>query len=691
MTKDEELAAYLKEKQNIKFHVLLPLGLFLGFAGLLIGGINLVFMPRSAANLNSDIAQIYMDILAPALQDAIQADDHKSEKIAQEFQNVSYLKEVVYAALLDKDGAIISEWKRDPSSRFSAKEAKKLESGEKRQIHRGFYVKKELKNTSGYTVIIAFDSLILLKEQITDYGSLYAVFLCMVLVLVAIAVWVVNTHVIKPLVTVSDKNTEILEKNDLTIVLPLEAHTEIGQMTIVINTITEKMRTMLLTLGEISLKFIEVVQELTASGTSVSEGALVIQQQAANTNEKMAALASSFNAVAAKLRDLSAESERGSTTVYEMSQVNQEVFDNVTAMSSAVTQSIAAIEEMTGAIEKTSGHVSRLNNDIESVNSAMQRLDSSIAIEEKSAGDSIATAEELSENAESGMQALKETINGISKIEESSAETAEVIAALGKHAMNIGNILHVIDDVTKQTNLLALNAAIISAQAGEHGRGFAVVAEEIGALAGRTKDSTKEIAELITTIQAETERAVKVMGESKGVIAAGAKLGKEAQEAFDKLRKSADKSIEQAKALAKATAEQASDVRAVTGAIESITGTVGEINSSAQNQAQGAAALNKAAEKMNLLNQQVAKSSEEQARSAKDVLKAIQNISEMSAAVSKYQDNQTAGTNRALELIGSVDNYASLQDNSSKHLAAVIGEINSHIGKLAEYVGEFKI
>jgi methyl-accepting chemotaxis protein len=473
--------------------------------------------------------------------------------------------------------------------------------------------------------------------------------------------------------------------------MPLKTTNEVTIIAECINTLTAKLRGILLDLRDTCGKFSEISNNLEEAGSEIGGNSAAIRASIKDAGKTMDELVTSFNAVAAKLRDLSAESERGSTTVYEMSQVNQEVFDNVTAMSSAVTQSIAAIEEMTGAIEKTSGHVSRLNNDIESVNSAMQRLDSSIAIEEKSAGDSIATAEELSENAESGMRALKETINGISKIEESSAETAEVIAALGKHAMNIGNILHVIDDVTKQTNLLALNAAIISAQAGEHGRGFAVVAEEIGALAGRTKDSTKEIAELITTIQAETERAVKVMGESKGVIAAGAKLGKEAQEAFDKLKKSADKSIEQAKALAKATAEQASDVRAVTGAIESITGTVGEINSSAQNQAQGAAALNKAAEKMNLLNQQVAKSSEEQARSAKDVLKAIQNISEMSALVNKRQESQIAATKEAAGAVEFVDKNAVMQNRAADKLGNIIATINEQLKELTVFTEEFKI
>ena len=82
-----------------------------------------------------------------------------------------------------------------------------------------------------------------------------------------------------------------------------------------------------------------------------------------------------------------------------------------------------------------------------------------------------------------GEKAIEETIDAMQQISNSSKE--------------IGDIIHVVNDIAFQTNLLALNAAVEAARAGDAGRGFAVVASEVRNLAVRTADSSKKVEGLI--------------------------------------------------------------------------------------------------------------------------------------------------------------------------------------------------
>src|SRR6202008_235311 len=101
-------------------------------------------------------------------------------------------------------------------------------------------------------------------------------------------------------------------------------------------------------------------------------------------------------------------------------------------------------------------------------------------------------------------------------------KSAQTVANLGTRSEQIGQIVGTIEDIADQTNLLALNAAIEAARAGEQGRGFAVVADEVRALAERTTKATKEISDMIKTIQNETKTAVHAMEEGVEEVERGA-------------------------------------------------------------------------------------------------------------------------------------------------------------------------
>ncbi|MCG8429393.1 MAG: methyl-accepting chemotaxis protein [Chromatiales bacterium] len=113
---------------------------------------------------------------------------------------------------------------------------------------------------------------------------------------------------------------------------------------------------------------------------------------------------------------------------------------------------------------------------------------------------------------------LKVIAEGSSKLTGYAEISRSNIDNLFSSLEEIGKFTALITSVSEQTNLLALNAAIEAARAGDHGRGFAVVADEVRSLAGRTSDATKEISEVVKTIDGYSQTTRDSFSDLSGVV-----------------------------------------------------------------------------------------------------------------------------------------------------------------------------
>ncbi|MEJ2611774.1 MAG: methyl-accepting chemotaxis protein [Candidatus Thiodiazotropha sp.] len=115
---------------------------------------------------------------------------------------------------------------------------------------------------------------------------------------------------------------------------------------------------------------------------------------------------------------------------------------------------------------------------------------------------------EISTQAITSVETMSSEIDNVTSISKKSTDS---VVKLREIAGSISDFVSIIQGISEQTNLLALNAAIEAARAGEMGRGFAVVADEVRNLAGRTREATAEIANLVDTITQETKESVETM------------------------------------------------------------------------------------------------------------------------------------------------------------------------------------
>ena len=238
-----------------------------------------------------------------------------------------------------------------------------------------------------------------------------------------------------------------------------------------------------------------------------SSGDLTVRAQI--TDGEIGIVADFFNSIVENLRDIVTQVKDAS------GQVNRSVSNDGESIRKLSTDSIeqatqinitlASIEEMTAALQ-------------------------AVANQAAEAAQASQTAEAT---AKAGGKAMESTVNSISQVRETVAETAKKVKRLGESSQQISKVVELINQIALKTNLLAVNAGIEAARAGEEGRGFAVVAEEVGALAAQSAMATKDIEQIIAAIQTETSDVVEAMETSTSQVVDGTRSVAEAKQSLE--------------------------------------------------------------------------------------------------------------------------------------------------------------
>lgn len=305
-----------------------------------------------------------------------------------------------------------------------------------------------------------------------------------------------------------------------------------------------------------------------------------------------------------EMRQIANVTQRLANTVQESTSTVEEA-ERVVTLTNESLQQAASI---TADISK---HADTLSDTTASTASAMLEMKHSISRVRETAITAASLAEQAGVDAERGTQVLTESMTGIEHIREASRAIGAVTEDLERRVGEIGDVLHLITELTRRTNLLALNASIIAAQAGAEGRGFAVVADEIKDLARRTAISAGSIDTLIQAVAEGAHAARRAAVAGADAVETGATQFSEAARTMTDILSRLRNSASLSKSIAAATEEQARSSAYVTRSIQEVQGHVNEISTKAVEQTRRSEYLQRQVSRSRELIEMLSKTSRE--------------------------------------------------------------------------------
>jgi methyl-accepting chemotaxis protein len=414
-----------------------------------------------------------------------------------------------------------------------------------------------------------------------------------------------------PLALLIDVTRQIAQSGDLDQKVQITSEDEVGELARTFNTMVDYLREMAavsesIAGGDLSTEVTPRSSRDTL-GNAFREMAFGLRNLVKNVRDSAAQVASGSNQVASASDDSAKISVQAASAIDEVTSTMHEMSINVQNMvkstqmqSSNVSETSASIDQMVASIQRVA-------------DTARVLLDIS---------------QRSRDEVHSGITTMEKATEGLTRINSAITSSSEIISILGQRADDIGKIIEVIDDLAEQTNLLALNAAIEAARAGEHGLGFAVVADEVRKLAEKSAQSTREISDLIQSIQKEARKAVENMEKSTAIVNEGLTLGGDLSGALKKISSVVAEVYKFAQEIGAATNEQSRGSSQIGKATTRLNELTHEINSSVEEQASGAQAVVRSMEKMRELVQRSSSGSTELAASSEQMSKMARSMLE---------------------------------------------------------------
>lgn len=300
------------------------------------------------------------------------------------------------------------------------------------------------------------------------------------------------------------------------------------------------------------------LDDLRSAAYQIAKGDFTVRLEGGDGDA--AGLASAFNSMVERLRDILRET---STITRHVSEASRSIHERNQQLKTVMEQVTVSAGELATGANQISADVADMSESISEIESKVASYaDSTRQMNERSA--------HTLELVRQGRQAVESQTEGMRRNVEATEAVSRTIEQLAKNAEGISKITRSISDITEQTNLLSLNASIEAARAGEHGRGFAVVAQEVRKLAEEAGASTKEVFSLVRGIEQGVKNAIADMQVNESIVRDQHELIRQSNEIFNEIVQSVEFISEQIAAFSRESDAMLESARRIAASIQNI-------------------------------------------------------------------------------------------------------------------------
>ncbi len=392
-------------------------------------------------------------------------------------------------------------------------------------------------------------------------------------------------------------------------------------------------------IGDLGQAFNLMIERLQETGNAFNKTMANLRRQIGKVQENASLVASAS-------QQITAASEQSAEAVQQVAMTIQQVADGVSQQAQSAADITSQVDQMSSAVGGVAEGAQDQARSVESISRSIAEMTTVADRVAESAQSIAADAGRVTDTAEASAQTVMQTVEAIQLIRETVAEVSDKVQQMQEYSTQIGVIVETIDDIAEQTNLLALNAAIEAARAGEQGRGFAVVADEVRKLAERSGQATKEIAQLIQSVQQGTGAVTEAMRRTLEQVESGVDLAGMAGRALEDILEA---------------------IRGVTGEIQEVAAKSQELTGINQE-------LMSAAESVSAVVEENTAATEELAASADEIGRAIESIASVSEENSAAAEEVSASAEEMSAQVEEMAATAQSLADMAKQLQAVVAE-----------------